>query len=606
MSNRVVDWFRSVHPDDTRQDDEITVEVAAESPDTFQLYPDAVADFDRINKDLQSRRHDLMKSLATPGDYVKQAAGSFVRGIANTVAGVPEGLAVLGSGIEDATGLPVSGVIVDMAKRAITGKKPSIDDLFATKIGRGIRKLGEKLSPDPVEGLDDSFAASTVPQALGSSVGFMAGGLAGKALKIPQALGIAGLGAMTSGADAWKEAKASGASDSDAYKVFLLNAGVGTSEVLPLSKMLRRLDGVSGGTFTKAIIEAGKESFEEALQEAGQQFAQNYVASKYYDKDRELLKDLGDNAAAGGVTGFLFSVVTQAIGAKIGKLKTLSKPAAELKAETISPAPLPGSNIPKVATTPGAADAGVDVRQNFVTEDDKQLVNELVQAEATGATGPEADALSAAVGTRMRSTPALLQYYTEQQAAVSPKAPISPTAETAPDSAVAEESHPAQTVLDEAQQHFETAQKARDNIAPSVVDAEGVNSANERNQEEAQQGQENGLLTEPPATVNPPPSDSRLTAARLAAARAGYDDESSTVAKEVGSGGTAASNKLTPVVGEIPAAPTPAKPATQPWQKLTPANGIAGHDLHGNAARTRDGAAADRRLNSADHPGLLT
>jgi hypothetical protein len=85
-----------------------------------------------------------------------------------------------------------------------------------------------------------------------------------------------------------------------------------------LSRMLKRLDGITAGGFTKKVLTAGKETFEEALQEAFQSGMGDIIAKEVYDPNRKLFKDLKEDAAVGGVTGFLFSLVTQSIGGRRG------------------------------------------------------------------------------------------------------------------------------------------------------------------------------------------------------------------------------------------------------------------------------------------------
>ncbi len=455
MANRVVDWYRGQNPDDARSDDELTLDLAVKYPDNFQTYPDAMADFDRIRK-------ELLKAQATPVDYVKQAAGNFIRGATEVAAGLPESIAIGGSALsklsKDTIGIGL-------------GDEENPEDQATFKLGQRIRSLGEKIAPDSNEGLDDSFLASKLPSALGSAAGFMAGGAAGRALKVPELIGIGGLGAVTQASGAWKEAKASGASDDDAYKVFLFNAGVGTSEVLPLSRMLKRLDGISGGAFTKTLLTAGKETFEEAFQEAGQQFAQNYIAKQYYDKDRDLLKDIGENAAAGGVTGALFSILTSAIGAKIGKSKTstenvddkgktpqtITSSNAQAKGAEMPVSPQPASVGGQAASE---ATSDVDVRQNFVTEDDKAKVAELVKLQAENKTGPQVDALSAEVGKRIDTAPALYYYYGEELKKAKEAKQEKPAVEPKPS-----EETIVQGLLDDANTVFEQKRKADEEAA---------------------------------------------------------------------------------------------------------------------------------------------
>jgi len=566
MANRVVQWYRGQNPNDTRSDDELTLELAVQYPETFTTYPDAMADFERIRK-------DLLKAQVTPTDYIKQAAGSAVRGVAGVVASVPEAAGELVAGlankIEEAAG-PKLGDPDKQIEEYTTYKA-------GQKAGEVIRKIGDAIAPEPVEALDESFWATKVPQGLGSAAGFMAGGAASKLLKIPQTLGIAGLGALSSGADAWKEAKAAGASDDEAYKVFLLNAGVGTSEVLPLSKMLKRLDGVTGNTFTKTLVEAGKETFEEALQEAAQQFGNNYIAKKTYDKDRDLLKDLATNAEVGGVTGALFSLITQAIGGKVGKLKTSASTEDTGKTTQTTT----GSNVrtgtkmpvqPNKATE--SAKAGVatdiDVRENFVTDDDKAAATRLAQLQADGKTGPEVDALSADVGARIKTAPALLAFYSGELDRLRQITTTKTEEESKPSETSASEL--IQGLVDEANARFEKKRKEQEDLAAQQKrDAEAQDAIGNALDEAAAKGGESNGQKEIQG------QQEVLKAQQLAAARTAAANVDTEAAASEESANAPRAAQPSPVVRS--AAPTTVREVAavvkpEVWQKLLPQNGI--------------------------------
>jgi hypothetical protein len=148
----------------TREDDDIiTLDLARQRPDLIDQYPDARNDLERIKQEiLKPEKPGLL-------DYPKQAVGRFVRGAADVIAGLPESVAIGAKALEHATGVSL-------------GEPENIEDLPTYQLSQKIRALGEKLSPEEVEGLKKSFLTSTVPGALGSAVGFMAGGGAGKGL----------------------------------------------------------------------------------------------------------------------------------------------------------------------------------------------------------------------------------------------------------------------------------------------------------------------------------------------------------------------------------------------------------------------------------------
>lgn len=343
--NAVVAIHRKKFPDDPRSDRDLTLDYATTyGEDFFKDYPDFQADFKKISGAepappvlTEEESAALLRELYPPTavDYVKQATGEIIRSGASMVATVPENIAIGAREME----------------RAFTGEEPTpLAELDTYKFAQSVKRAGDAVSPDPVPGLEDSFLSTTVPRALGSAASFMAGGIAGKAIGIPRTLGIAGVGATANAAGAYEEAKKAGATDEQAFEAYLLNAGVGTSEVLPLARILKRLDGVSGGTLRKAIVNAGRDSFEESLQEALQGTAGNYIAKNIvqYDTDREIFEGVATQGGAGGVVGAIVSLVTSAIGGKVGaqrqgreqseaagrKQLDGRKPAAPVSAET--------------------------------------------------------------------------------------------------------------------------------------------------------------------------------------------------------------------------------------------------------------------------------
>lgn len=313
MPNQLLDLYRK-QTEDPRPDDELILEWAETMPEALNL-PDFKADYDRVAAAEAARRAQAAEVLKpSAGDYVRQAVRSGVSGAAGMVASLPESIAVNAAALARATGTD---------DQPGEGDPGNPEDRFTYQLGQWIRGVADRIAPAEVPELRESFWATKVPAGLGSATGFLAGGAAGKLMKVPAWVGIAGLGSAATGNEFYHDAKANGADEKTAYLSSLVGNIVGTSEAFPLARMLNRLDGVSGNSFTRTLIQAGKETFEEALQEAAQQFAKNYTARELYDKDRDLFKDLKENASVGGVTGFLFSLVTEGVGRRMG-LKDLS------------------------------------------------------------------------------------------------------------------------------------------------------------------------------------------------------------------------------------------------------------------------------------------
>lgn len=338
MPNTFLDLYRQQVNDD-RPDDVIVLDLAQKLPDLLDKYPDLRADFERIQRAQEALQ-------PTAGDVAKQVVGSIVRGAAGTLASIPEGVATTRAALRELAP-DILKPLVKSPLDVVLGPEAADTALRAT--GQAIRSAGERISPPSLPELEQSFLATRVPQAAGSSAAFLLGGAAGAAAKVPGWIAISTLGAASGVTDFYTDAKSKGADDRTAYLAGLVGGVVGTSEALPLARMLHRLDGIAAGAFTKLLVEAGRDSFEEALQEAGQQWAQNYVAKKWYDKDRSIFQDLKDNAGAGGVTGFLYSILTQAVGRKMG-LKHL-------------PGVQPPETTPGTAAPPSGAVTGTTTEQ---------------------------------------------------------------------------------------------------------------------------------------------------------------------------------------------------------------------------------------------------
>lgn len=319
--NSLLQKYRELFPDDARSDATVLLDLGDKYPDKVALFPDAKIEYETLVK----QRDEAM----APGvfDYARNIGGSVVRGLVNTAASVPKSIATGGAALERK--YPVLSKVNDILNTTDVGEAPE---------DRPLHRIAEKMesaSPEVQPGMEKSFWATKVPEGAGSSASFLVGGLAGKALKIPEALGIAGLGAMAQAQQGYEDAKSKGATDDQAFQSFLLNAGVGTSEAFPLSRMLKRLDGWSGGTLKKAIIGSAKEGLEEAVQEAFQSAAGDAIAKHIvkYDPNRKMFDDLASDSGAGFVTGFLMSALTHTIGHKLAReepAKPEQKPTAEI------------------------------------------------------------------------------------------------------------------------------------------------------------------------------------------------------------------------------------------------------------------------------------
>lgn len=272
-------------------DEQSTDDISSVSARAFlDLAPDENVSARKKALLLEKRRVD--QEAQEPGFGEKAAFGSqkFREGLAEIPASTLESIAIFSKRMG--------------RKHPLLGSEKPLEQYDTYKAAQAIRTAG---AADPNPKLEGSVGADIVPNAVGSAVGFMAGGAAAKSEYLVPAL----LGSAVQAAQGYEDAIQHGASEDDAFKSYLLNAGIGTTEILPIAKILNRLDKASGGTFKHALVTAGKETLEEGLQEALQQVGQNAVAKFWvgYDPERELGEGVKESVAGAGATGFLLSIL---------------------------------------------------------------------------------------------------------------------------------------------------------------------------------------------------------------------------------------------------------------------------------------------------------
>ncbi len=172
----------------------------------------------------------------------------------------------------------------------------------------------------------NDFISSTLPQAFGSSAMFYGAGVAGRLAKLPTYMLPLLTASLPQATQGYEEAKERGASYDTAMKSFLINLGLGATEIIPVANLFKKLDKGSGGLLYKVlnkklgeIATVGLEQgLEEVIQEVGSQFLQNVTAKDIlkYDIERDLADGLLQGGAAGLITGFFMG----SVGAKIDQM----------------------------------------------------------------------------------------------------------------------------------------------------------------------------------------------------------------------------------------------------------------------------------------------
>lgn len=314
MANSFIQKYRALNPTDVRSDAELTLLIGGKYPEYFTEFPDFGEDYQSLISAKEERERPTLGQK-----IVTQPIGSFIRGAANVVSEVPGAIATGAQALERKA--LEAGIPGASAERAYG----DVDEQYLTgMLSKKIRDVGDAISPDPVKGLEDSLWSTKVPQGVGSTVGFFAGGLAGRALKLNPIAATALLGSATGASSQYREAVEHGANTDQAIGAWLAGAGVGTSEAVPLASLFNKLNRLSGGTFMRKIGDAAVESVEEALQEGFQSAAGDVIASKWagYDPDRNLFEDVGENMVVGGVSGAVVTMLASFLKTKIPDIAT--------------------------------------------------------------------------------------------------------------------------------------------------------------------------------------------------------------------------------------------------------------------------------------------
>lgn len=233
----------------------------------------------------------------SPGVVETAAAGvgAFNRGISKVVS---EPLKTLGRGLnwlqskvtgeEVAPGpLETAGEKIQQFTEDINPYNPNVNETYQA-VGEG---LGQGV------GMLMSGGTGAAP-ALASKAPTLAGTVASKLLSKPAIIG----GSMTA-APEWEAAKAAGMDDDQAFESLVKNYLVGTTEAIPVTNLINRLNKLSGNRILETVKNMGIGALEEYVQEFTQTYATNQFAKDDYDPDRDPMFEVLESAKVGGIVG---------------------------------------------------------------------------------------------------------------------------------------------------------------------------------------------------------------------------------------------------------------------------------------------------------------
>lgn len=131
------------------------------------------------------------------------------------------------------------------------------------------------------------------------------------------------VGAMETGLNEFKLAKASGATDDEAFQAFLKNATVGSVlEAIPIMQFFNRLDKTSGGGVKQALKNGVVQGVEEMTTEVTQQIYSNINAADTYDATRKWYDGLTESGGIGFGLGFFLGGASTTLRKKQAEAKT--------------------------------------------------------------------------------------------------------------------------------------------------------------------------------------------------------------------------------------------------------------------------------------------
>lgn len=270
---------------------------------------------------------------ASPGQIVQRGLGRAEQAMLNVGADAIQGTARALAGYQDEVGrlgewmADKTGVDALRPPAREEGDATIVDPVANAMRFVGDVKGAQGAAPESGAG---KFLAETLPAAAGSMAGFVGTGVLGRVGGLTRGASVALPGAMAGGESAFREAKSAGADDETAWKAFLVNAGAGATEAMPIAKWLTRAD--NGGALRRAMIDGA----EEAAQEVFQQVTGNATARELYDPERPWIQGAGESGSAGATLGVVGSLLASAVTRRRGALSvpepdpTPEQPAPEL------------------------------------------------------------------------------------------------------------------------------------------------------------------------------------------------------------------------------------------------------------------------------------
>jgi uncharacterized protein YjbI with pentapeptide repeats len=176
---------------------------------------------------------------------------------------------------------------------------------FGQEMGRG----AEELFPENPE-FQGEFFAHGLPTATGQMLSMILTRGAGKVM--PAAVGAAQISN-----NEFTTAMEKGATEDEAFSQFLITLPLGILEKLPVQRLLKRIDDMSGGGVKRWLLKTSVGSVEEAVQEVVEGIYTNTSANIIYDANNEVFDGIDQAARDGGGAAFILGGIANGLGVKL-------------------------------------------------------------------------------------------------------------------------------------------------------------------------------------------------------------------------------------------------------------------------------------------------
>jgi hypothetical protein len=199
----------------------------------------------------------------------------------------------------------------------------AMGDLAGLVIGGGAARMASKGAAQALPAAAKAGSKSLVGATAEASKNIM------KGIASPEGL----IGATQMGVSEFEQAIDGGATEDEAFDIFIKNASIGSVlERIPVQLFWKRLDTVTGGGVKTLLKKGFSGGMEEATTEILQQAYANKKASEVYDTTRSILDGMGES---GGI-GFGLGFVLNAMGVRLRSMKkNVSKKEAKAIQKTI-------------------------------------------------------------------------------------------------------------------------------------------------------------------------------------------------------------------------------------------------------------------------------